>query len=326
MDIMRIDLNLLAAFEVLMHERNVTKAADRLCLSQPAVSAALGRLRDALGDPLFVRTGRGIRPTPRALELVGPVNAALGMIRASLQNGSRFDPATSCRAFTLMLSDIGEIMYLPRLIARVKREAPGVRLFVRPLVRSIMAEELDFGSVDIALGFVDRVTVGLRAQPLFDESYACMVRHGHPRIRTRMSLRQFLDEWHLLVARKMSSGGGPMDGMVEKSLQEIGAVRKVAMSVPHFLAVPLIIAQTDLLVTAPIQLGEIYQKRGYTRLLPLPFPVPTFRVSQFWHSRFDHDAGNVWLRGILAELFKKLPDAALDSVARKRRRPAALVA
>jgi DNA-binding transcriptional LysR family regulator len=308
MNIRRTDLNLLAVFEVLMQERNVTRAARRLGLSQPAVSAALGRLRQSLGDALLVRSGAGMRPTPRAEQLVGTIAQALDSIESALARGSTFVPAQASRSFTLMLSDIGEIIYLPRLIQRIQKDAPGIRLSVRRLSRRRMSEELSVGSVDLAVGWVDRVPDELLQRRLFDEGFVCIMRPRHPRIGRRLGLAQFAAEWHLVVGRYDAGSDHffrALDGNLVRELARSGVDRKVAMRVPDFLAVPNIIASTDLLCVVPRQLAEVYAAYGQVRIVALPVRCDSFRVSQFWHKRFDSDQGNAWLRGTIGELFER---------------------
>jgi DNA-binding transcriptional LysR family regulator len=307
MNIRRADLNLLAVFEVLMQERNVTRAAARLGLSQPAVSAALGRLRESLGDALLVRSGHGMRPTPRAEQLGRSLSQALDSVERALALGATFVPAKAARSFTLMLSDIGEITYLPRLIQRVQRDAPGIALSVRRLSRSRMSDELGVGSIDLALGWVDRPPDDIRQHRLFDEAFVCILRSGHPRIGRRLTLPRFASEWHLVVGRYERESENffrSLDGNLVRELAAKGVNRKVALRVPDFLAVPNIISSTDLLCVVPRRLAEVYAAYGQVRFVQLPVRSGSFRVAQFWHKRFDHDQGNQWLRGLIAELFE----------------------
>jgi len=295
-----------------MQERNVTRAAERLGLSQPAVSAALGRLRQSLGDSLLVRSGAGMRPTPRAEQLVGSISQALDSIESALHLGATFVPAHSSRSFTLMLSDIGEIIYLPRLIQRVQNEAPGIGLSVRRLSRPLLSDELGVGSIDIALGWVDRPPDDLYQHRLFDEIFVCILRPQHPRIGKTLSLAQFAAEWHLVVGRYQAGSEAvfrSLDGNLVRELARKGIERKVAIRVPDFLAVPNIIAGTDLLCVVPRQLAEVYATHGQVRIMPLPVKAESFRVAQFWHKRFDSDQGNEWLRGVIREIFEVAPRA-----------------
>lgn len=305
-NIRKLDLNLFIVLEALVRERSVTRAADRLGLSQPAVSAALKRLRQKLGDPLLVRTRDGMLPTTRAQEICASLGSSLDSIQNVLQDGPAFAPGRSQRSFNVMLSDIGEIVYLPRLIQRLQRTAPGIRLTVRRLVRPRVSEELGAGRIDLAIGWVDRPKNVYR-DDMFMEDFVCIVRPGHPRIgQRRLTLSQFSSEWHLLVGRA-DSGPDVFLRATNASLQEgfskVVRERKVALLVPHFLAVPNIIANTDLLCVVPRQLGQVYEALGQVKIVALPVKCESFAVSQFWHKRFDTDQGNVWLRAQVRELF-----------------------
>ena len=302
-DISLLDLNLLRVFEAVMRERSVTRAARRLSLSQPALSAALGRLRQQIGDPLFVRTRAGMRPTPRAEEMFARVAQSLDLIQSALQSSALFDPAHAERSFTVMMSDIGEVIYLPRLVQGLLREAPSVRLIVRRLARARLAEELASGAVDLAIGWMDGAG-DLRQRRLFKEDVVCVVRSGHPRVGRKLTAAQFAAEQRLGVGRH---GLGfdpleqfdPAEGEPSSKLPE----RNVAMRVPHFTAAQHIIAGSDLLCLAPRRLGLAYAESGAVRVVSPPFKVASFDVSLFWHKRFDADQGGVWLRGVIGDLF-----------------------
>lgn len=305
-NIRKLDLNLFIVLEALVRDHSVTRAANRLGLSQPAVSAALKRLRQQLGDPLLVRTRTGMLPTPRAQEIYLSLKHSLDSIQNVLQDGPSFAPERTQRSFNVMLSDIGEIVYLPRLIGRLQRAAPGIRLTVRRLVRPRVAEELGSGRIDLAIGWVDRPR-DVHRDDLFMEDFVCIVRPGHPRIgQKRLTLSQFASEWHLVVGR---ADAGPdvflraTNAAMEKGFSKAVRERKVALLVPHFLAVPNIIANTDLLCVVPRQLGQAYEALGQVRIVALPVKCESFNVSQFWHKRFEGDQGTVWLRTQVRDLF-----------------------
>lgn len=309
LNIRNIDLNLFVVLEVLMQERNVTRAADRLGLSQPAVSAALRRLREQLGDPLLVRTRGGMRPTPRAEQIFSSVAQSLDSIQSALQTGASFAPGKAQRSFNVMLSDIGEIVYLPRLIARLQRDAPGVRLSVRRLARPRVHDELASGGIDLAVGWMDQAG-DLCREDLFREDFVCIVRPKHPRVGRRLTVAQFTSEWHLVVGRHDFGSDTffrSTDGGLHLGLAKAARQRKIAMQVPHFLAVPNIIANTDLLCVVPRQLGQVYADFGQVRIVALPIKGESFKVSQFWHTRFDSDQGSLWLRETIRSLFKSGP-------------------
>ncbi|MEA2919997.1 MAG: hypothetical protein QOJ15_12078 [Bradyrhizobium sp.] len=306
-NIRKLDLNLFIVLEALIREHSVTRAADRLGLSQPAVSAALKRLRQQLGDPLLVRTRDGMLPTPRAEQIFVSLGQSLDSIQDVLQDGPSFAPERTQRSFNLMLSDIGEIVYLPRLIERLRRDAPGIRLTVRRLVRPRVSEELASGRIDLAVGWVDRPG-DVHRDDLFMEDFVCIVRPRHPRIAKRLTLAQFSSEWHLVVGRPdagpdvfLRATNAAMEKLFSKAVRE----RKVALLVPHFLAAPNIIANSDLLCVVPRQLGQVYEAYGQVRIVALPVACGSFAVSQFWHKRFDSDQGNVWLRAQIRDLFRR---------------------
>ncbi|HVZ51083.1 MAG TPA: LysR family transcriptional regulator [Pseudolabrys sp.] len=303
MNIRNVDLNLLPIFEVLMHERSVTRTASRLCLSQPAVSAALKRLREQVGDPLLIRTRTGMRPTPRAEQIFASVSQALDAIQNSVQTGAAFAPADARRSFNVMMSDIGEIVYLPRLIRQLQLDAPAVRLSVKRLARPRVHDELAAGTIDLAIGWMEPGD-DLRREELFDETFVGIVRPDHPRIGRRLTQNQFMTEWHLVVGRHdFGSDTYLYAGQTQHALAHTTAQRKIAIQVPHFLAVPNIVANTDLVCIVPRQLGQVYAEYGQVRIVPLPFKSVPFTVSQFWHDRFDRDQGNIWLRAVIKALF-----------------------
>jgi len=303
LNIRNIDLNLLPIFEMLMHERSVTRTASRLGLSQPAVSSALKRLREQVGDPLLMRTRTGMRPTPRAEQIFATVAQALDAIQNSVQTGAAFAPREARRSFNVMMSDIGEVVYLPRLIRRLQRDAPAIRLSVQRLARPRVHDELAAGTIDLAVGWMEPDD-GLRREDLFDETFVGIVRADHPRIGRRLTPTQFMTEWHVVVGRHDFGADTYLHtGQPHHDLARTTAQRKIAIQVPHFLAVPGVVANTDLVCIVPRQLGQVYAEYGQVRTVPLPFKSAPFTVSQFWHERFDRDQGNIWLRAVIKDLF-----------------------
>jgi DNA-binding transcriptional LysR family regulator len=303
MNIRNIDLNLLPVFEALMLERSVTRTASRLGLSQPAVSSALRRLREQVGDPLLIRTRTGMRPTLRAEQIFASVSQAFDVIQNAVQTGAAFAPAEARRSFNVMMSDIGEIVYLPRLIRKLQLDAPTIRLSVKRLARPRVHDELASGAIDLAIGWMEDDD-GLVRQDLFDETFVGIVRPEHPRIGRRLTLGQFVTEWHLVVGRHdFGSDTYLHAGDARVDLAAATTKRKIAIQVPHFLAVPNIVANTDLICIVPRQLGEVYAEYGQVRIIALPFKSVPFTVSQFWHERFSRDLGNAWLRTTIKDLF-----------------------
>lgn len=291
-----IDLNLLRVMQAVDQEGSVTRGAQRLGLSQPAVSNALARLRRVLGDPLFVRSSRGMEATPRARKALDALDVALGLIRQGLRDASAFDPARAEEAFDLLISDLGELVYLPALMRHLEACAPRVKIKVRQLARSSYAEALEAGAADVAIGYLAAPRGSLRARRLFTDGFVCMVRAGHPALDEPFTLERYLALSHILVARR-----GSQDGPVSAVLAGLGVERSVALTIPHFAAAPQVIAASDLAVTVPSQLGHIYADAGITTL-PLPFATPSVQISIYWHERLHADPANRWLRDTLVSL------------------------
>lgn len=306
-DASKLDLNLLQVFDALMQDGNLTRAGYRLGLSQPAMSHSLGKLRKIVGDALFVRVPTGMEPTQFAIRMAPAVRDGLQLLRKAVQGEGAFDPATCDRTFNVLMSDIGELVYVPRLIGHLGTIAPKVDIRVLQMAREAYAEAFFSGEADIALGFLPGLKGGFYQQRLFSDSYVCVVRKRHPRIRTLLSLDQFVAESHVLV----EPGGSPYRAasqqtstttLIERYLAERNLSRRIALRVPHFTVVPDIVQSTDLIATVPSYVikGQHYPE---LKMVKLPFTVPRFEVKQYWHQRNQDDAANRWLRGVLAELF-----------------------
>src|SRR6476661_5482311 len=265
MNVQDIDLNLLRVFDAVLHERGVTPAAGRLGLTQPAVSNALARLRVLFGDPLFLRTPGGMDATPFARELAGPVRQALALLESALAHGPGFDPATSTRAFRFYMSDLGQIEFLPPLVERVQREAPGVRLEAAGLDVEDIAAALAAGALDLAVGFLPSLSAPVRRTALFRDPYVCLMRADH-QIKA-LTKKSFLTALHVLVTYR----GGHR--VIEEAFERAGII-----------------------LTLPARVARVYEKRGNFKSLPPPVSIPQADVGVHWHERFEADAGNRWLR------------------------------
>lgn len=298
MNVQDIDLNLLRVFDAVLHEKGVTPAAMRLGLTQPAVSNALARLRKVFGDALFVRTPRGVDATPFARELAEPVRQALALLESALAHGPGFDPATSARAFRFYMSDLGQVEFLPPLVERVQRVATGVRLEAVALDLEHIGDELAAGALDLAVGFLPGLGPPLRRRALFRDPYVCLVRADHPLVAKGLTRRRFLEASHALVTYR---GGGHR--VIEEALERAGIARRIALRVPHFTVVPMVLERTDLILTLPARVARVYERRGNVRSLTPPVPIPQAEVAVHWHERFDADPGNRWLREQVIELF-----------------------
>jgi DNA-binding transcriptional LysR family regulator len=297
MNIQGVDLNLLRVFDTVVRDRSVTAAARHLGLTQPAVSNALARLRTLFDDALFVRTPAGMDATPFARELAEPVRQALALLESALAHGPGFDPASSTRAFRFYMSDLGQIEFLPPLVERAQREAPGVRLEAVALEVEDIGDALAAGSLDLAVGFLPGLGPPVRRQPLFRDPYVCLMRDDHPLAKTKLTRKAFLEASHALVSYK----GGHR--VIEEALERAGLARRIALRVPHFTVVPMVLARSDLLLTLPERVARVYARQGGFRYLPPPVPIPPADVAAHWHERFERDPGSRWLRELVMELF-----------------------
>lgn len=301
MDIHDLDLNLLVVFDVLLRERRVAAAARELGISQPGVSNALNRMRRVFSDELFLRTSNGMVPTPLAESLAEPVSDALGRIRAMLNKPNGFDPAQSARSFTIAMTDIGEIYFLPQLMKWLSATAPGVTVSTVRDTAINLREEMETGRVDLALGFLPDLQAGFFQQRLFRQRYVCLYRRGHPAAGADgLTLKAFRAAEHISV---VAAGTG--HGLVDEMIQRAGVTRNVRMRVPHFVAVGHIVQQTDLIAVVP----EAYAMRTLEPFglacAPCPVKIPDIVINMLWHGKNHRDTGNRWLREHLFEEFSR---------------------
>lgn len=293
-----IDLNLLVVFLEVFQERQISSAARRLQLTQSAVSNALARLRRTLGDELFVRTAQGMQPTPLAELLAEPIAAALAGVTQALNRQERFDPAASERQFTIAMTDVGEVYFMPLLIEHCSTLAPGVKIASVRAGAIDLKVEMEAGRVDLAVGAFDDVSGALYQRRLFRQSYVSMFRAGHALDKGEMTLKRFLAAQHLFVASQDSPYG-----RINQLLEKAGVRASSKFQVPHFTAVPYIVSSTDLVVTVPQKLAERAAAPFRLRYLRPPLRLPSLQTNIFWHRRFNQDEGNQWLRGLIGTLF-----------------------
>lgn len=289
MHVMDFDLNLLKTLDALLEARSVTRAAKQVGLSQPATSHALGRLREALGDPLLVRVGAAQVLTERAEHLREPVKEALRRAEAVLSPPEGMQPANLRRAFTLNLADYTELAILPGLTERLSREAPGVTITCRPHLWSPM--EALSGGADLWMGVGPPDQPGLVAQRLMSDTYLCVIRKEHPLARTKITLKQFLELRHVQIAP-----GGTPGGPLDDALMERGLARTVSVRVPHFLVAPLLITRSDLVLTAPRRVVESFAEFAGLHVFEPPLKIPGFTVQQAWLARYQADPAHRWFR------------------------------
>lgn len=280
------DLNLLHVFSAVHAARNVSRAAEVLGLSQPAVSHALTRLRLALHDPLFTRVSGGVAPTPKADQLARQVDAALRQLDVALHEADHFDAARSQRRFVLHLSDIGADEFLPQLMAAVGRDAPGVRVEAVQLAAEAIGPALDEGRLDLAFGYLPML-VGTESTPLLQERYVVLLRRGHPladalRDRTALEALDFV-----LVASHAEPA---------RALHLLGLQSRIRLTLPHFMVVPAILEATDLAVILPLRPARRFAERHALQVVEPDLGLPPFRVAMHWTWRSAHDPGHRWLR------------------------------
>lgn len=299
MNISDLDLNLLTAFDAVWRLRNVSRAAEDLGLSQPAISNALRRLRARFGDQLFVRTARAMAPTPLAEELGAVISGALAQIRAGLERRRDFVPRSEIRTYTIIMTDIGEIVFLPRLLRHLREEAPGISIRTVQLSADETPRALEAGEVNLAIGYMPDLKTGVYQQQLFTTRYVCIVRKAHSSIRGRMTRRQFLHATHV-VAEAVGTG----HYVIERQLERLGVARRIGLRVPHFLALPIIVASTDMIATVPEPLAAAFRSIDI-QTIPHPIPFPELPIKQFWHERYHDDPANRWLRQRCTSLFQE---------------------
>ena len=293
-----IDLNLLVIFNQLMIDRRVSKVAEEFGMTQPGVSNALAKLRHLLGDDLFLRTPAGMVPTPFADQLSESVAYALAMIQSGLTQQTKFDPRSEQREMTIGMSDIGEIVFLPRLMERLSREAPGIRLSTLRNTTINLRDEMESGKVDLAIGFLPQLKSGFFQRRLFSQRYVCLFRRGHFLEKATLGLAEFRAAEHLVI---VSAGTG--HGKVDELIKRAGIERNIRLTVPHYVSVGHILSGSDLVATVPERLAlELSEPFGLVSRLH-PVRLPQIAINAFWHAKMHRAPANQWLRGLVFDLF-----------------------
>jgi DNA-binding transcriptional LysR family regulator len=301
----RLDLNLLPIALALYDELSVSRAARTLGMSQPAVSMALRKMRATFNDPLFIRAPGGITPTPRAHALVDAARPLVTRLRESLLAETLFDPVVSTRPFTFALSDVGEMVFVPKLLQRLRAMAPRAPIRSVSMPPQQIAEGLENGDIDLAIGyFPDLAHQSFFQQRLFTHHFACLMRAGHPMRGKRLTLDAFMSMEHAIVRAE-----GRSQEIFERFLERKRIRRKVALLTPHFLSLPMIIARSDLVTTVPHALALYFSRLSPDlAIMRPPFHVGGFDVKQHWHRKFHHDSRNQWIRKVVAQLFNDETD------------------
>lgn len=294
MQLNKIDLNLFLVFDVIYRERNLTKASEILHITQPAVSNSLARLRQNFDDKLFIRQQGKMVPTPLAENIIERVRFALGNLESALQEHDDFDPANSKRLFSFAMNDTSESYLLPILMQRIQQEAPGISIesYAVPrenIVREFAAGQLDF-ALDVPLLNEDR----LRHQPLLQDRFVCLARHGHPLIQGELSMDQYLSCSHIHISSRRKG-----QGYIDMTLNRMGLQRNTALRVKHSRAAPPIVKQTDLLLTIP----ETLARDSDMQILELPFDLPKVDWHLYWAADYENDKAHSWMRAMIFDIF-----------------------
>jgi DNA-binding transcriptional LysR family regulator len=306
-ELRNFDLNLLVSFDVLMEELNVSRAAERMFVTQSAMSHALQRLRQQFDDPLLVRTSSGMKPTERALSLVGPVKALLRDAKSLIQAPEQFDASESRLRFTIAATDYMDLLVAPLLMERVDSMAPGVDIHIKRTEQPFPERDLEYGELDVVLGFdaILKPPSHLARKKLFDDRMVSVVRRGHPKSgEGELTLDDYLAMKHLLISRT-----GTRFGVIDDWLAERGLTRRVALIVPHFLSAPLIVAQTDMELSLPERIAHVFAASAPLSVLTLPIDLPRYDLVMVWHPLRERDPAHRWLREQIMSACRELEPA-----------------
>ena len=296
----QIDLNLLRVFDAVMTELSVTRAAERLHMTQPAVSNALKRLRHLLSDELFVKVPTGVRATPKATQIWQPLRDALIQIRQTLEP-IEFAPATATITFTIAMNDFTATLILPKLIAVVEETAPGVDIRTIPTTYINGPMLLELAEIDLAVGVFSNPGSRLRLHPLLTSPFVCVMRQNHPLATKKLTLERYIQAKHLLVTLT-----GESTGLIDPLLQNMGLKRRIALTVNQFAVAPRIIAQSDLIAVLPTRIMQSNELVEQLHLAPLPLELAPTNLQMMWHERNHLESAQQWLRARLIEICEQL--------------------
>ena len=294
-----LDLNLLAVFDAVMRTRSVTLAGEKLGLSQSSTSNALQRLRTAFDDALFVRTPKGMEPSALALELEQPIRAALDQLRAAVERGQVFEPASARRTFRVLMSDIAQMVHMPRLVEMMRTTAPGVHLENKALNLRDAKQAMADGELDLAVGFLPDLGADFHRQSLYNETWVCMVSASHPTVGESLTPQEYLAATHVSY-RPAVAIHSVLDGLLESQFADKGIRRSIGLVVPYASGLATTIARSDLLLTLPLGLAHAMRQLADVRVIDLPFELPPIDLNMQWHARVHRDPGCKWLRDAFA--------------------------
>jgi len=295
MNLHRIDLNLFAVFDAIYTAGSLTKAADVLCITQPAVSNSLSRLRDMLNDPLFVRTGHSMTPTPVAQNIIVPAREALGLLRKSVLQSHIFEPETSTKVFNFASRDLLEVSIMPRLLAQLQHTAPNITITNYEIARPQIVSTMASGNLDFFADASSFTDLHLKKQVIATDRFVVLARKNHPVAQKELSMDNFLKLGHMNVSQR-KSGAGPIDIALDK----LGKKRQIVMRGQHFLTIPSAIAKTDLVACIPYHLAKHYD----LAMFEVPFEIPPIEYFLYWHLSADDDGAHRWMREQIAEVTK----------------------
>lgn len=296
----QFDLNLLAVFDAVMTELNVTRAAERLHMTQPAASNALKRLRHLLNDELFIKIPTGVSPTPKAIEIWHPIRDALAHIYQTLQP-AKFDPTTANVTFTIAMNDLTANLILPKLIAVMEKAAPNINVRAVPSTHINAPMLLEQAEIDLAIGVFAKPKSRLRSHTLFISPFTCVMRRDHPLANQQMTLEDYIQAKHLLVTLT-----GESTGLLEPMLQERGLKRRIALTVNHFGIAPQLVACSDLIAVLPTRIVERSEFYSQLYLTSLPIEIAPSTVKIMWHERNHLNSAQEWLRSCLGKICTNL--------------------
>ena len=297
-DVSKLDLNLLVVLDAIHGEGGVTRAGEKLNLTQPAISHALSRLRALFDDPLFVRQGRALVPTPLTRALIEPLRRSLRGLGALLSEAQPFDAATAAARFTLAMRDPVELLLLPRLMPAIAREAPGVDLRVVQWARRTLEAALAAGTLDLALDVPLPVSASVHRRRIAADRLVVVARQHHPHIRKGFDLAAYLGQQHVMVTSRRK---GP--GFEDLVLSERGLQRRIRLRCRNYLAAFRVVSESDLVLTMPERYAGVLDAGFGNRILPLPLKTPTLDLYLYWHEAVDQDPANRWLRDLVLEIF-----------------------
>jgi len=296
----RVDLNLFVVFDAIYTEGGITRASKQLSLTQPAVSHALGRLRDLFDDPLFVRQGKSMIATPLARVMIDPVRLSLQGFEGALKQVARFDPATARKHFTVGMRDVRELTVLPNLLRSITRSAPFIDVAIVRAERKQLETELAAGTLDVAIDVRLALSDQVRQQRINAERLIVVARQRHPKVRRELDLETYLSQEHILVSSRRRGFG-----VEDYELSRHGLKRRIRLRCQHYFAACRVVSETDLILTMAERYARIVNRLFRNRLLPFPLEVPDYDAYLYWHVNADADPANRWLRNLLVGAFRE---------------------